>query len=69
MTVVDCTGRPCPIPIIELAKALPTVEVGEILTVLTDDPAAAADIPAWCRMRGQAYEGADGTSYRVRRLS
>lgn len=66
---VDCLGRPCPIPIIELAKALPTVEIGEVLTVLSDDPAAAADIPAWCRMRGQGYEGADGTAYRVRRLS
>ena len=69
MTVLDCLGRPCPVPIIELAKALPNIEVGEVLTVLSDDPAAAADIPAWCRMRGQEYGGADGTAYRVRRLS
>lgn len=67
--ILDCLGKPCPVPIIELAKALPTVAVGELVDVLSDDPAAAADIPAWCRMRGQAFEGADGPSYRVRRLS
>jgi tRNA 2-thiouridine synthesizing protein A len=67
--ILDCLGRLCPVPVIELARALPTVEVGDVITVLSDDPAAAADIPAWCRMRGQAYEGADGPSYQVRRLS
>jgi TusA-related sulfurtransferase len=69
VTTVDCLGRPCPVPVIELARALPTVAVGEVVEVLSDDPAAAVDIPAWCRLRGQAYEGADGPSYRVRRLS
>jgi TusA-related sulfurtransferase len=67
--VLDCLGKPCPVPVIELARALPTVPVGEVLAVLSDDPAAATDIPAWCRMRGQSYEGTDGTSYRVKRLS
>ncbi|MCW2586945.1 MAG: SirA family protein [Frankiales bacterium] len=69
MRVLDCLGKPCPVPVIELARALPTVPVGEVLAVLSDDPAAATDIPAWCRMRGQSYEGTDGTSYRVKRLS
>ncbi len=71
--ILDCLGRPCPIPVIELAKALPHVEVGAVLEVLSDDPAARYDIPAWCRMRRQEYIGADpaerGTAYRVRRLS
>lgn len=67
--VVDCFGQRCPLPVIALARALPTVNVGDVIEVLSDDPAAAADLPAWCRMRGQALEGADGSSYRVRRLS
>lgn len=70
---LDCLGRPCPIPVIELAKALPAVAVGEVIEVLSDDPAARYDIPAWCRMRGQDYLGAEpadgGTSYRVRRTT
>jgi tRNA 2-thiouridine synthesizing protein A len=71
--LVDCRGRRCPLPVIELAKALPEVEVGDVIRVLADDPAAAADIPAWCRIRGQTYEGAtqvDGSpAYDVRRVT
>jgi TusA-related sulfurtransferase len=41
--------------------------------VLTDDPAAASDLAAWCRMRGQQLLDqtaldSGGTAYRVRRL-
>ena len=69
MRVIDCLGRPCPVPVIELAKALPEVAVGELLEVLSDDPAAAVDIPAWCRMRNQEWLGQVGRGHRVRRLS
>jgi cysteine desulfurase len=71
--VVDCLGRPCPVPVIELARALPGIAVGGVLDVLSDDPAAALDIPAWCRMKQQEYVGArpldGGTAHRVRRLT
>jgi tRNA 2-thiouridine synthesizing protein A len=71
---IDCRGQVCPRPLIELAKALPTVEVGEDLAVVADDPAARHDVPAWCRLRGQEYVGADLADdgvprYVVRRLS
>jgi tRNA 2-thiouridine synthesizing protein A len=37
--------------------------------VLATDPAAASDVPAWCRMRGQRFvearEEADHTAYVV----
>jgi TusA-related sulfurtransferase len=66
---VDCLGRACPVPVIELARALPTVEIGDVVEVLSDDPAARYDIPAWCRLRGQEYVGADGDRYVVRRIS
>jgi tRNA 2-thiouridine synthesizing protein A len=44
-------------PVIELARALPEVPIGEVVRIVADDPAAAADIPAWCRMRGQEFAG------------
>lgn len=67
---LDCRGRPCPVPVIELARALPTVEVGGLVRVLSDDPAARLDLPAWCRMRSQAYLGEDPPeAFTVRRLS
>jgi cysteine desulfurase len=71
--VVDCLGRPCPVPVIELAKALPSVALGEVVEVVSDDPAARLDVPAWCRMREQAYLGEHprdrGAGYRVRRTT
>jgi cysteine desulfurase len=71
--VVDCLGRPCPVPVIELAKAVPTVGVGEVVEVLSDDPAARLDVPAWCRMRAQEYVGerahGSGAGYLVRRTT
>ncbi len=71
--MVDCLGRPCPVPVIELARAILDVEVGDVVDVLSDDPAARLDIPAWCRLRAQEYVGEQprevGSSYRVRRAS
>lgn len=71
VVVVDCLGRPCPIPVIELAKVVATVDLGTVVEVVSDDPAAALDVPAWCRMRGQEYLGERsrpvGAAYRVRR--
>nr|WP_272954527.1 sulfurtransferase TusA family protein [Kribbella sandramycini] len=66
---MDCRGLLCPLPVIKLAKALPTVAVGDTVTVLADDPAAATDIAAWCRMRAQELVSAAENTYVVRRLS
>lgn len=70
---LDCRGMLCPRPIIELAKAIPSVPIGSLIEVIADDAAAAVDVPAWCRMRSQEYVGAatngDGsTTYTVKRL-
>lgn len=51
---LDCRGQLCPQPVIELAKAVRSNPVGTVIRIETDDPAAAVDIPAWCRMRGHA---------------
>lgn len=56
---LDCRGRLCPLPIIDLARALPGLEVGAVLAVVADDAAARVDVPAWCRMRDQEYVGED----------
>lgn len=56
---LDCREMPCPMPVIELARHLGDVAVGELLAVVAHDPAAAVDVPAWCRMKGQDYVRAD----------
>ena len=70
---LDCRDQPCPMPVIELARHLGEVGVGELIAVVARDPAARVDVPAWCRMRGQEYVGADTATdgaprYVVRRL-
>jgi len=71
--VLDCRGMPCPAPVIELAKAIRDVPVGEEVSVDADDPAAPADVAAFTRMRGHRFVGsviqADGAArITVRRL-
>jgi tRNA 2-thiouridine synthesizing protein A len=71
---LDCRTMMCPMPVIELARHLADVEVGELIAVVAQDSAAAVDVPAWCRMKGQDYVGADvaddgAPRYVVRRLS
>ena len=56
--VLDCLGRPCPVPVVELARAARGLADGTVVQVLSDDPAARVDVPAFCRMRGHAYLGA-----------
>jgi TusA-related sulfurtransferase len=70
--VLDCRGMRCPLPVIELAKRIGEVPVHGLVRVIADDPAAATDVPAWCRMRGHEYAGpgqpeGDAPSYLVRR--
>ncbi|GAA2700411.1 sulfurtransferase TusA family protein [Micromonospora olivasterospora] len=69
--VLDCRGQRCPLPVIKLARRLPELPVGAVLRVLADDPAAAVDIPAWCRMRAHDFLAAtaalDSPAYDVRR--
>lgn len=70
--VLDCRDRRCPLPVIELARRIGEVDMGRVVAVIADDPAAATDIPAWCRLRGHDYlgtgEGVGGApSFLVRR--
>ena len=56
-TVVDARGLRCPLPVIRLAEAARDAASGTRLTVLSTDPAAEHDVPAWARMRGHAVVG------------
>lgn len=74
MLELDCRGLVCPAPVIELARHIGEVGIGDVVGVVASDAAARVDVPAWCRMTGQEYVGeesaADGVPrYVVRRLS
>ncbi|RMG11101.1 MAG: sulfurtransferase TusA family protein [Deltaproteobacteria bacterium] len=50
--VVDVQGEFCPRPIIETARAVKAVEVGQVVLVLGTDKGIHSDMPAWCRATG-----------------
>lgn len=57
--VVDARGLSCPMPVLELAKAIEQVDVGGRVRLLATDPAAKVDVPVWCRMQRQALRSQD----------
>ncbi|MCX6395825.1 MAG: sulfurtransferase TusA family protein [Propionibacteriales bacterium] len=72
--LLDCRRLLCPRPVVELAKNLHRVAIGETIGVAADDVAARTDVPAWARMRGQQFLGTENAEdgvpvYLVRRLS
>ncbi len=70
-TVVDATGRHCPVPVIELARAVEQTPVDGLVEVLSDDPSSRVDIPVWCRMKRhellEVRDVANAKAYLVRR--
>jgi tRNA 2-thiouridine synthesizing protein A len=55
---VDARGLACPMPVIELSRAVEAQEVGALVRLLATDPAAKVDVPVWCRMQRQALRAA-----------
>ena len=52
---VDARGRPCPWPIIELARAL---KIHAQVELWADDPAARADLESFCAATGARFSDA-----------
>lgn len=49
---LDCIGLYCPQPLFQTREQLDSIEVGEILEVLADDPAAEEDIKRFAKRTG-----------------
>jgi TusA-related sulfurtransferase len=49
---LDCIGLYCPIPIAKTKEAIEGIEVGQVLKVEADDPAAEEDIKRWAKRTG-----------------
>ena len=51
---VDARGLLCPLPVLRLARALRPAPAGTVALLLATDPAAVADVEAFCREGGHA---------------
>jgi tRNA 2-thiouridine synthesizing protein A len=49
---LDCVGLFCPVPIAKTKEEIDKIEVGQVLKVEADDPAAEEDIKRWAKRTG-----------------
>ncbi|OSM07040.1 sulfurtransferase TusA family protein [Magnetofaba australis] len=54
---VDARFTLCPMPIVKTAQALEPQPIGVLARVRATDAGVARDLPAWCRVQGQAFLG------------
>lgn len=52
---LDTVGTFCPVPIIETARKIKELQIGETLVVLSDDAGIVTDMPNWCTMTGNEF--------------
>jgi tRNA 2-thiouridine synthesizing protein A len=50
---LDCLGLFCPMPILKVREALKPMGLGQVLEMLSDDPASEADMKSWTSRTGQ----------------
>ena len=65
-TQIDCLGLFCPMPIVKTAEAVRGLAAGQVLEMLSDDPASEADMKSWSRRTGHELleMTKDGAVYR-----
>ncbi len=49
---LDALGLLCPLPVLKARKRLMGLNVGQVLRLQTDDPAAIVDVPHYCAESG-----------------
>jgi len=68
---LDAKGLLCPLPVLKAAKRLRAMESGQVLRLVTDDPAAVIDVPHFCAEQGhellESKESAEGLVHFIRR--
>jgi tRNA 2-thiouridine synthesizing protein A len=69
--IIDALGRPCPVPVILLAGQIGDIQPGQLVEVLTDDPVAQTELPAWCALKShdllRVRDRPAGWSFLIRR--
>lgn len=49
---LDCLGLFCPMPIVKTREAMKAMAGGQVLEMLSDDPASEADMKSWAKRTG-----------------
>jgi len=51
---LDLRGLYCPEPVFRTKIAVDALQIGDVIEVITDDPASEEDIPRWANRVGQS---------------
>ena len=46
---LDATGLSCPMPIMKLSKSVKSMEVGQVIKMISSDPGSEEDVPKWVK--------------------
>ncbi|HED65463.1 MAG TPA: sulfurtransferase TusA family protein [Planctomycetes bacterium] len=65
---LDCKHLKCPMPIVEMAKAVKGMKGGEMLRVESTDPAFEMDVKAWAEMTGHELVSFEPGEVKVARI-
>ena len=60
---LDCIGLYCPEPLFQTREQIDSIDVGDVLEVLSDDPAAEEDLKRFAKRTGHellTFENQDG---------
>ncbi|MFO7759198.1 MAG: sulfurtransferase TusA family protein [Roseovarius sp.] len=49
---LDACGLLCPLPVLKLRKRLKSLNIGDVIALTADDPAAVIDVPHFCMESG-----------------
>ena len=64
---LDCLGLYCPEPLFQTREAVDSIEIGEVLEVFADDPAAEEDLTRFAKRAGHEVVSVenDGDQLRI----
>ncbi len=55
--IIDTSGKLCPFPIVEAARAVKSLDAGAVLCVISTDPGIQVDMPMWCKATRNEHLG------------
>lgn len=58
-TVLDTSGKCCPMPMVETNKTIKRMLEGEVLQIIATDSGTQLDIPSWCQRTGNVLLASD----------
>jgi len=66
--VIDARGQKCPIPIVQIAKAVKRIASGQTIEISATDLAFEADVKAWCNTTGHSLENLTKSGNEIKAL-